>query len=110
MTKDDLRRRDEAINAFLQDFGRDYFETVALVDRLIGLGRRARRNAENLCNIPDAPDLRDSICKAVARVLRAAELDVPFTVGGDPRGYCLKIILPSRRYNTMGGAEEGWGF
>lgn len=28
---------------------------------------------------------------------------------GDPRGYVVKIMLPSGIYNTWGGAEEGWG-
>lgn len=29
--------------------------------------------------------------------------------GGDPRGYTVKVVLPDGRYNTWGGAEEGWG-
>jgi len=30
--------------------------------------------------------------------------------GGDPRGYCLKVIFPGERiHNTLGGAEEGFG-
>ena len=29
--------------------------------------------------------------------------------GGDPRGYCTKLRLKSGRYNTWGGAEDGWG-
>ena len=28
---------------------------------------------------------------------------------GDPRGYAVKLLLPSGAYNTMGGREEGWG-
>lgn len=28
---------------------------------------------------------------------------------GDPRGYTVKVILPSGRYNTWGGKECGWG-
>jgi len=32
---------------------------------------------------------------------------VKFT--GDPRGYCVRLILPDGRYNTWGGAEDGWG-
>ena len=26
----------------------------------------------------------------------------------DPRGSTLRLLLPSGRYNTMGGAESGW--
>lgn len=29
--------------------------------------------------------------------------------GGDPRGYTVKLILPTKRYNTWGGEEDGWG-
>lgn len=28
---------------------------------------------------------------------------------GDPRGYVVRLILPSGKYNTWGGAESGWG-
>lgn len=27
---------------------------------------------------------------------------------GDPRGACVKLILPSGRYNSWGGAEQGF--
>jgi len=27
---------------------------------------------------------------------------------GDPRGCSLQIVLPSGRYNSMGGKESGW--
>jgi len=38
-----------------------------------------------------------------------AAVEVHFN--GDPRGYPVKVVLPkSRRYNTWGGAETGWGF
>lgn len=30
-------------------------------------------------------------------------------LGGDPRGYVVKLILASGRHNTWGGASEGWG-
>ncbi len=29
--------------------------------------------------------------------------------GGDPRGYTVKLHLPTGAYNTMGGQEEGYG-
>lgn len=34
---------------------------------------------------------------------------IKLNCGGDPRGYTIKLILPSGRYNTWGGADEGWG-
>lgn len=30
-------------------------------------------------------------------------------LGGDPRGYVVKLILASGRHNTWGGAADGWG-
>lgn len=27
---------------------------------------------------------------------------------GDPRGCCVKLLLPSGRWNSMGGAEDGY--
>ena len=30
-------------------------------------------------------------------------------LGGDPRGYVVKLILASGRHNTWGGAPDGWG-
>lgn len=30
-------------------------------------------------------------------------------LGGDPRGYVVKLILASGRHNTWGGASDGWG-
>ena len=39
----------------------------------------------------------------------AALYDMAVKVDGDPRGYVLKVLLPTGLYNTMGGASEGWG-
>ena len=38
-----------------------------------------------------------------------AGFKLPVIFGGDPRGYTVKVKFPSGRYNTFGGAEEGWG-
>lgn len=35
--------------------------------------------------------------------------DAKATFSGDPRGYVVKLILPSGRYNTWGGKESGYG-
>ena len=29
--------------------------------------------------------------------------------GGDPRGYCVRVFVPSGKSNTWGGAECGYG-
>lgn len=42
--------------------------------------------------------------------LIAKEFGVTIIPGsGDPRGFSLKLKLPDGRYNSFGGAEEGWG-
>lgn len=40
-----------------------------------------------------------------------SELGDGFSVdfSGDPRGYTVKVTLPTKAYNTWGGAESGWG-
>lgn len=47
------------------------------------------------------------------RERRISALLAPFGVrakiGGDPRGYCVKLHLPSGAYNTWGGADDGFG-
>ncbi len=38
-----------------------------------------------------------------------ADIGVTPDFGGDPRGYTVKIHLPSGAYNTWGGKESGYG-
>lgn len=44
---------------------------------------------------------------------RIAEICAPFGIvpnfGGDPRGYTVKLKLPSGAYNTWGGSGDGYG-
>lgn len=110
MNKADIRRRDEAIAAFMRAYKLEFEGARDLVDKLMVMGKRAQRNAENLCNLGDYKDRRDSIARSVRAVLTDAGIETKFKVGGDPRGFCLKIVLPDGNYNTWGGAEEGWGF
>ena len=40
----------------------------------------------------------------------AAEIGVTLSLGGDPRGFTVKLMTPkSGKYNSWGGAEDGWG-
>lgn len=52
--------------------------------------------------------------KADARALKklqdiASRYGAAVKLGGDPRGYVVKLILASGRHNTWGGASDGWG-
>lgn len=49
--------------------------------------------------------LEQRMRKLVARL--GERFDINFN--GDPRGYTVKIKLPTKRYNTWGGEELGWG-
>jgi len=49
----------------------------------------------------------DSIRKRVTQIVAA--YNVKATFSGDPRGYVTHLHFPSGIYNTMGGAEAGWG-
>lgn len=39
----------------------------------------------------------------------AARMGATVKFNGDPRGYVVKLTLPSGRYNTWGGKGEGYG-
>jgi len=67
---------------------------------------------------PEAGKIYDdhaaSVAKRQERVEKrikeiCAEFNLPVTLGGDPRGYTVKVKLPSGAYNTWGGSEEGYG-
>jgi len=53
-------------------------------------------------------ELRAAACEArIAKML--APYGVTVDTSGDPRGFCVKLMLPSGKYNTWGGAESGYG-
>lgn len=83
---------------------------------LMRLARRHGKIQERLCNEPDyngAIKRSDANCErritelCKAEPIRCAVDAVIF--GGDPRGYTVKVRLKDGRYNTWGGAEDGWG-
>lgn len=49
-------------------------------------------------------------CRLTARIeARAEACNIKVLVNGDPRGFVVKLILPSGSYNSWGGPEHGWG-
>lgn len=81
--------------------------------------RRARRHdrmAETACNRPLTEREKKAI-KTNERAIRALftgpgrnpDLAPVVKFEGDPRGYTVRVFLPSGAYNTWGGAESGWG-
>ena len=74
------------------------------------MANRLHRYAEAACNygLTEQQEKRvASLEKRVAKLCQDMGLTVKFN--GDPRGYAVKVQLPSGRYNTWGGAEDGWG-
>ena len=62
------------------------------------------------CNVGLTPGQEANAEKVDTQVKDVAEkLGTTILIGGDPRGYALKIILPSKDYNTWGGVDYGWG-
>lgn len=88
-------------------------------EELMRLARRHGRMQERLCNGYEDAGQQARAEKADERneqritdLLKSSPafacVERP-NLGGDPRGYTVKIILKSGQYNTWGGAEEGWG-
>lgn len=85
-------------------------EIAAFANRLQSLARQAQAFAVADCNgeLNEKNAVRQS---DVHRHLRehCEGWNIPVKVGGDPRGYVVKITLPNGAHNSFGGASEGWG-
>jgi hypothetical protein len=83
------------------------------VDRLLVLGRLSRRWALRECNVAcrnnaerDRRDKQREELRAEIEYVAEA-LGVGVELDGDPRGYTIKLKLPSKRYNSWDGVS--WG-
>ena len=82
---------------------------------LMALAGAISRRAVRECNEPLTDKQQNRADLADLRAYERAN-EIMQTLGlppvqrmSDARGYAIKIMLPSGRYNSMGGAEEGWG-
>jgi len=83
--------------------------TMSAVE-LLRLADRLHRYAEAACNYQLTPAQEKRVATLETRVNAiCAELGIGVHHNGDPRGYAVKLLLPSGDYNTLGGKEEGWG-
>ena len=82
---------------------------VALARLILRNAATIQRHATNCCN-------RET---SMAETRRAAQCEehirqackpwgIKPTFNGDPRGACVKLLLPSGRWNSFGGAECGF--
>jgi hypothetical protein len=96
-----------------QDLGAERIASDAM--KLQTLGRRADSASVALCNGWIDQDKHE---RKAASIRKSADAILTFyslraKVGGDPRGYCLKIVAqpdcPPFAFNTWGGQESGYG-
>lgn len=89
-------------------------QVTTLQDKLYGIALKVRKAEENYCNYPNMEEERTRVrAKAkvdVAKLLAKFGVECPFNLSTDSRGCGLWLHLPTKRYNTMGGEEAGWGF
>lgn len=106
---------------------KDKLEFIALLSRelpdhsigaVVELGQTLMRQGHKhaglacaLCNgVIDQDEFErrtERIRQKLAKLLDVLGIRVRY--GGDPRGFTVKLRLKSGRYNTWGGAEDGWG-
>lgn len=85
-------------------------EAAAAARALMKLGATCSRLAVDACNreLSEAEKAKDARNDALIKAW-AQRYGLKVHLNGDPRGYTVKVVLPSGRYNTMGGKEDGWG-
>lgn len=92
------------------------FISPILCTRLNRLAKQYNRIQEKWCSVQMTERQKKSLEKSEARIEKeikdiiyvcAGIVSVKF--GGDPRGFCVKLMLLDERYNTWGGKEDGWG-
>lgn len=76
--------------------------------------RRIARALERYAVAEHNGTLSDRQATARDRAIHAARslakmIGANAIIGGDPRGYALKLQLPTDRSNTWGGSDDGWG-
>lgn len=84
--------------------------TFSEVEKMLQLARGMQRLATEECNrqLTEREQARQERLKLAVHAM-AKSWGIVAHVGDDPRGYCIKLMLPSGTYNTWGGAECGWG-
>lgn len=85
---------------------------------LLALARAYARIQERWCSedMSGTPGLQASLEKkekTLEEHIRKIAHELPGVQGvkftGDPRGFCVRLLLTNGKYNTWGGVEDGWG-
>jgi hypothetical protein len=101
--------REEFLLVMGQEFpGRG--DLAGIVRLLLRLAKTHLRWAETRCNreVNEAEERREERLEQRISEL-CADLGIRVKFGGDPRGFTVKLFLPSGRYNSFGGKEDGFG-
>ena len=83
------------------------FQVADVASKLTSLEVSAQRHAERLCNEP-MPEGADEAMRAriggrvMVQLARLGLASIGFTVGGDPRGCCLRLMHPELPRNAWG--------
>jgi hypothetical protein len=68
-----------------------------------------QRIATNACNGELRPGQEEQGEQAALRIIEACKpWGIKPKFSGDPRGACVKLLLPSGRWNSFGGEKEGY--
>ena len=110
--------RDEFVGVIVQEIERQIDRTqcggsqhtsVVLARLILRNAATIQRHAVNACNREVSQAETDNQTRAEMRILEACEpWGIKPTFGGDPRGAVVKLLLPSGRYNSWGGREDGY--
>lgn len=85
-------------------------QALAVAGTLRRHARTLSRLAVRACNVGLTEREEARRREAERRVASFAALyGMTVKTDGDPRGYVLKVLLPTGLYNTLGGVSDGWG-
>lgn len=82
-------------------------DPAKLQDGLYSLALRVGQNASMICSSEAWVDQRPQLQAKVAALAARHGISLDFELSGDPRGFALKLRLPTGRSNSFGG--EVWG-
>ena len=115
MTKDDTATRKENISVLQEAFPFLTFEEAfTLQNKLYCIAVRVKHMEARYCNEPNLDEQRTEVRNKARRDAKRSfdKLGIvcDFDLSTDSRGPGLWLHLHTRRYNTMGGEEAGWGY
>lgn len=90
---------------------RDPLQVANIAAKIMRQAATIARLAEKDCNegLTEADRAKDKLAEIAIRKLCDELPGVKPKFSGDPRGYTVKLLLPSGLYNTWGGKDDGWG-